>query len=71
MSMTTAPGRGLGSVRFSLDGDAMLIDAREGGYSAFWKTPLPADMLVRYRARSLPPYQQNTSTSAPSRVLNA
>jgi hypothetical protein len=37
----------------------MTIDAREGGYSAFFKTPLPADMLVRYRVKSLPPYQQN------------
>jgi hypothetical protein len=48
---------GLG--HFSLDGDVMLIDAREGGYTAFWKTPLPADMLVRYRVKSLPPFQQN------------
>jgi len=48
---------GLG--RFSLDGDRMVIDAREGGYSAFFKTELPADLLVRYRVRSLPPYRQN------------
>jgi hypothetical protein len=48
---------GLG--RFRLEGGAMLIDAREGGYSAFYKTSLPADLLVRYRVRSVPPYQQN------------
>ncbi|MFW6159061.1 MAG: hypothetical protein ACOC8E_06875 [Planctomycetota bacterium] len=48
---------GLGE--FCLDGDRMLIDAREGGYSAFYKTELPADMAVRYRVKSAPPYQQN------------
>ncbi len=48
---------GLG--HFSLDGDKMIIDAREGGYSAFYKRELPADMLVRYSVRSLEPYQQN------------
>ena len=48
---------GLG--HFSLEGERMLTDAREGGYSAFYKTPLPADMLVRYRVQSVPPFQQN------------
>ena len=48
---------GLG--HFSFDDEAMIIDAREGGYSAFYKTELPADVLVRYRVRSLPPFQQN------------
>ncbi len=48
---------GLGE--FRLDGDRMVIDAREGGYSAFFKKDLPADIAVRYRVKSVPPYQQN------------
>ncbi len=30
------------------------IDATAGGYSAFWKKPLPANMLARYTCRVIP-----------------
>ncbi|MCX7590902.1 MAG: hypothetical protein N2255_04670 [Kiritimatiellae bacterium] len=48
---------GLGQIR--LDGDRMIVDAPDGGFSVFWKNVLPADILVSYRVRSLPPYRQN------------
>ena len=48
---------GLG--HFSLVDDRMLIDARTGGYTAFHRQPLPADIVVRYKVRSMPPYGQN------------
>lgn len=48
---------GLG--RFSLEGERMIVDARDGGYSAFYKKRLPADVLVRYNVKSLEPYRQN------------
>lgn len=48
---------GLG--HFRLEGEAMIVDAREGGYSAFYRQPLPADLLARFTARTLPPNQQS------------
>ena len=48
---------GLG--RFRLEGESMIVDAAEGGYSAFYREPLPADMLAQFRVRTLPPAQQN------------
>jgi hypothetical protein len=48
---------GLG--HFSLAGDRLHLDARGGGYTAFWKRELPADMLVRYVCCLLPPQGQN------------
>jgi hypothetical protein len=48
---------GLG--RFSLRDGRMVIDALEGGYTAFWKPELPADVLVRYVCRTLPPQGQD------------
>jgi hypothetical protein len=49
---------GLG--RFSMPRpDVMEVDAVEGGYTAFIKQPLPADLLVRYRCRTLPPDGMN------------
>ncbi|MGQ9661935.1 MAG: DUF6250 domain-containing protein [Kiritimatiellia bacterium] len=48
---------GLG--RIFLDRNRMIIDAPTGGFSVFWKTSLPANVLVRYRTHSLPPYRQN------------
>lgn len=48
---------GLG--HFSPADGRMLIDAREGGYSAFYREELPRDIVVRYSVRSLPPYRQN------------
>ena len=48
---------GLG--HFTLRGGELLVDAREGGYTAFWKQELPADILVRYVCRILPPQGQN------------
>ena len=48
---------GLG--RFSLAGERLHIDAREGGYTAFYRTPLPADAAVQYRVMTLPPRGQN------------
>jgi hypothetical protein len=48
---------GLG--QFRLDGDSMVVDAHEGGYSAFCKQRLPADLLARFVVRTLPPAQQN------------
>ncbi len=47
---------GLGS--FRLDGSSMIVDAREGGYSAFYRQPLPADLLAQFTARTLPPDRQ-------------
>ncbi len=48
---------GLG--RFRLEGEVLHVDAHEGGYTAFYKKPLPADILVRYRCRLVPPQGQN------------
>lgn len=48
---------GLG--RFSLDGEQLHVDAHEGGYTAFYRTPLPDDLLVQYVVRTLPPRGQN------------
>ena len=48
---------GLGHFRWE-DGH-LIVDAREGGYSAFFKRPLPADLLVQFTVRTLPPNQQN------------
>jgi hypothetical protein len=48
---------GLGRFRWQ-DGH-MIVDAREGGYSAFYRRPLPAGLLVRFTVRTLPPEQQN------------
>jgi len=48
---------GLG--HFELQGDRLLIDAREGGYTAFYKKELPADIVVRYTTRAIEPFQQN------------
>jgi len=50
-------GEGLG--HFNLRGQELLVDAHEGGYTAFWKQELPADLLVRYVCRILPPQGQN------------
>lgn len=44
---------GLG--RFSLVGERLHVDAREGGYTAFYKVRLPDDIAVQYVARTLPP----------------
>lgn len=44
---------GLG--RFRRQDGKLRVDAREGGYTAFCKRTLPADILVRYRCRLLPP----------------
>jgi hypothetical protein len=43
----------------SLRDGRMLVDALEGGYTAFWKEELPADLLVSYVCRTLPPQGQN------------
>ena len=48
---------GLG--HFNLQGEELLVDARGGGYTTFWKQELPADILVRYVCRILPPQGQN------------
>ena len=48
---------GLG--RFRLEGEVLHVDALEGGYTAFYKKPLPANLLVRYRCRIVPPQGQN------------
>jgi hypothetical protein len=50
-------GEGLG--HFSLAGDRLHLDAREGGYTAFYRKELPADVLVRYVCRVFPPEMQN------------
>ena len=36
----------------------MIVDARKGGYTAFYREPLPADLLAQFTARTLPPDQQ-------------
>jgi len=47
---------GLG--HFHLEGESMIVDAREGGYTAFYRQPLPADLLAQFTVRTLPPDQQ-------------
>jgi hypothetical protein len=49
---------GLG--RFSMPRPGVMeVDAVEGGYTAFLRTELPDDLLVRYRCTTLPPQGQN------------
>jgi len=48
---------GLG--HFQLKGATMLVDACEGGYSAFYREKLPADILIRFVAKAIPPAGQN------------
>ena len=49
---------GLG--KFSMpEPHVMEVDAIQGGYTAFIRKPLPADLLVRYRCKTLPPDGMN------------
>lgn len=48
---------GLG--HFELKGNMMLVNALEGGYSAFYRQQLPPDILIRFRAKTIPPGGQN------------
>jgi len=50
-------GEGPGS--FRPEGDRLVIDALEGGYTCFLKRELPADLLIRYVCKTLPPQGQD------------
>jgi hypothetical protein len=44
---------------FRLDGERLVIEALDGGHTCFLKRELPADILVSYTCRTLPPQGQD------------